>query len=324
MQRPTSINITDPLSGPAPKGKTIDYIQCGVPACEDNGDALEAAAQTLGWTVNRINDGLTAETIKSAWDQAVSNKHDAVITSGTSRALYESELQELAAAKVPVINLTTADDPVDGYAAAYGYGPQWNTQGKILADYMLANANGETVHQASVTVSAYKNLGLIGDGIKAELAAHCADCTTDVLDVPVTSIGSDLPTRIVSYLTTHPEVNWVYLGFKDMAPGLPAALDAAGLSKVKLVTIDQSPIVDSYIANGKSLVMSAGFDVHEMMWRSVDYLARTWTNTSTDQNTDPDGLPLFVFTKDNIPSTTEYFPYVEDFDAQYKALWGVS
>ncbi|MEN3357923.1 MAG: ribose transport system substrate-binding protein, partial [Mycobacteriales bacterium] len=75
---------------------------------------------------------------------------------------------------------------------------------------------------------------------------------------------------------------------------------------------------------GQSLVMSAGFDIHEMMWRAVDYLARTWTGVPTTQNTAVDGLPLWVVTKENLPSGSGYLSYVEGYQAQYKKLWGVS
>ncbi|MEN3361398.1 MAG: ribose transport system substrate-binding protein, partial [Mycobacteriales bacterium] len=291
MQRPSTLNITDPIGKPIPAGRTIAYIQCGSPACVGNGDALDEAAKALGWTVDRINAGLTAESIKAAWGQATSAHPDAVVTSGFSRALFNPELAQLAAAKVPVIDLTTADEPGDGLTAIYGYGPQWATQGQILGDYLLANAGSAPVKALTVTVSAYANLGMIADGLRKEVTGACGDCTVAALDVPVSSIGSDLPSRLTSYLSAHPDINWVYVGFADMVTGLPAALSSAGLGKVKLITIDDTATSQNYMRNGQSLVMSAGFDIHEMMWRAVDYLARTWTGVPTTQNTAVDGLP---------------------------------
>jgi ribose transport system substrate-binding protein len=325
-QRPTSVGITDPVGAPIPKGKSIAYIQCGSPACVVNGDALQQAASVVGWKVNRINAGLTAESIQSAWQQAVSEHPDAVVTSGSPRSLFNPQLAQLAASKTPVINMTTADPPGNGLTAVYGYGPQWTTQGKIIGDYMLVNSGGKPVHELSVTVSAYANLGLIGAEASKEIKAQCGSCSTSTLDVPVTSIGSDLPSRVVSYLSAHPDVNWVYVGFADMMSGLPTALSAAGLGNVKIVTIDRTTASETYVKNGQSLVMSAGFDVSEMMWRSVDYLARLWTGKSTAQDTAVNGLPLWVVTKANQPaanSTTGYYPFVANYVAQYKKLWGV-
>jgi len=320
-QRPITIGITDPIKGTIPSGKTIAFIQCGAPICASLGNDLTAAASQVKWTVKRINAGLSAETIKAAWDQAVSSKPDAVVASGTPRVLFNSELTQLSALKIPVIDMTTADTAGDGITQVFGGPDQYSQQGKNMADYMLVNSGGSTVNALSVTISAYPNITLVGKGLSTEMSAQCPKCTSATLDVPATSIGSDLPTRITSYLSAHPSVNWVYVGFSDMVTGLPAALSSAGLGKVKIVTLSTNPTIATYMKNGQNLVMATGFDVTEMMWRSVDYLARTWTGSSTTQNTDPAALPSWFVTKDNLPSTTDNFPYVADYKAEYEKLW---
>jgi ribose transport system substrate-binding protein len=320
-QRPASIGITDPIKGTIPTGKTIAFIQCGSPICASLGNDLAAAAAQVHWKVDRLNAGLTAETIKAAWDQAVSSKADAVVTSGTPRSLFNSELAQLKAKKIPVIDMTTADGAGNGLSQVYGGPGQYSEQGKYIADYMLVNGGSKPVNELSVTISAYPNITLVASGLSKEMSAQCSGCTTASLDVPASSIGSDLPTRITSYLSAHPSVNWVYVGFSDMVTGLPAALQAAGLSSVKLVTLSTNPTIATYMKNGQNLVMATGFDTTEMMWRSIDYLARTWTGTPTTQNTDPSKLPSWFVTADNLPSTTENFPYVADYQAEYEKLW---
>lgn len=321
-QRPTSLGITDPIKGQIPAGKTVAFIQCGSPICADMGKILASGAAKLNWKVDRINAGLTAETIKAAWGQAVDSKPDAVITSGTPRSLFEPELAKLKAMGTPVIDMTTADSAGNGLTQVYGGPDQYTDQGKNIADYMLANG-GKSVKELSVTISAYPNITDVATGLKKELTSQCSGCSSASLDVPASSIGSDLPSRITSYLSAHPSINWVYVGFSDMVTGLPAALQSAGLGKVKLVTLSTNPTIATYMKNGQNLVMATGFDTTEIMWRSLDYLARVWTNSPTDQNTDPKTLPAWFVTKDNLPSTTENFPYVEDYQEQYEKLWNV-
>src|ERR1700760_4311582 len=41
--RPTSVGVTAPITGSVPAGKTIDLVQCGVPACQEAGDYLQSA-----------------------------------------------------------------------------------------------------------------------------------------------------------------------------------------------------------------------------------------------------------------------------------------
>src|SRR5690349_13682126 len=52
LQRPTSINITAKLNGAPVKGKTIDWLQCSVPACVALTAPLKAATNTVGWKLN--------------------------------------------------------------------------------------------------------------------------------------------------------------------------------------------------------------------------------------------------------------------------------
>jgi ribose transport system substrate-binding protein len=323
LQRPTSINITDKITGSIPKGKTVDWLQCSVPACVALTAPLQAAITAVGWNLKVVNAGVTPETIKAAWDQAVQNKPDAVIASGFSRSLFEPELAQLKSMNIPVLDLTTADSPGNGLTAVFDYGPDYLSSGQRLADYVLAQG-GQNVNALMVTSSAFANLGYVAQGFQKELQAQCSSCTVATLDVPATSIGADLPTRIASYLTAHPNINWAYIGYDDMVLGVPAALQAAGISgKVKFVTIDNEPATQAYMKDGQGLVASDGFPGPEIMWRTVDFLIRYFNHESTDPDT-AHNLPVWLLTGANVPSTTSGFPLVSDYDAQYKALWGVS
>jgi ribose transport system substrate-binding protein len=323
LQRPTSINITAKLNGAPVKNKTIDWLQCSVPACVALTPPLRAATNTVGWKLNVVDAGVTPQTIRAAWDKAVSDKPDAVIASGFSRTLFNTELAKLKAANIPVIDLTTADSPGNGLTAVFDYGPDYLASGQRLADYALAQA-GTDVNALMVTSSAFENLSFVAKGFKDELNKQCPSCAVSSMDVPATSIGKDLPTRVTAYLTAHPKVNWAYIGYDDMVLGLPAAMSAAGLSgKVKLVTIDNEPATQAYMKNKQGLVASDGFPGPEIMWRTVDFLLRDFSKQDTSPST-AHNLPVWLLTGDNVPSTTSSFPLVADYQQQYKALWGMS
>ncbi len=323
LQRPASINITAKLTGAPVTGKTVDWLQCSVPACVALTQPLKEAISAVGWKLNVVDAGVTPETIKNAWDKAVSDKPDAVIASGFSRALFNPELAKLKSMNIPVIDLTTADSPGNGLTAVFDYGPDYLASGKRLADYALAQ-DGTKVNAVTVTSSAFANLGFVAQGFKQELNANCSSCPVASFDVPATSIGKDLPTRITAYFSAHPKVNWAYIGYDDMVLGLPAAMASAGLTgKVKLVTIDNEPATQAYMKNGKDLVASDGFPGPEIMWRTVDFLLRYYAHQPTAPSTEHN-LPVWLLTGHNVPSTTASFPLVADYQAQYKALWGIS
>jgi len=324
LQRPTSIGIEQPLRGGIPRGKTIWWMQCSSPACVALTRPLKAATDAVGWQLRVVNAGLTPESVKAAWDQAVQGDPDAVIGSGFSRALYEPELKALADRGVPVLNMTTADPPENGYAATQNYGPDFLAAGRRLAQYVLARADGDEVHAATITASAFANLGFVARGFSAELMAQCPDCTVDDVVVPATSLGNDLPTRIATYLQAHPDVNWVYVGYADMMVGVPPALASAGVTReqVRFVTLDSLPTTAQYMKDGNYLVAAEGSPKPEMMWRHVDFLLRHFNREPTAPAT-AHTLPTWTLTAETLPSTTDDFPLVEDYERQYEALWGV-
>ena len=323
LERPTSIGLTAKLAGSPVKDKTVDWLQCSVPACVALTPPLKEAIAAVGWKLNVVDAGVTPETVKNAWDKAVQDKPDAVIASGFSRALFNPELAKLKDLNIPVIDLTTADEPGNGLTAVFDYGPDYLASGKRLADYALAQ-DGTNVTAVMVLSSAFANLGFVGQGFKGELNSKCPSCSVDSFEVPATSIGKDLPTRITAYFSAHPKVNWAYIGYDDMVLGVPAAMASAGLTgKVKLVTIDNEPATQAYMKNKQALVASDGFPGPEIMWRSVDFLLRYFAKQDTAPST-AYNLPVWLLTGDNVPSTTSGFPLVEDYQKQYKALWGIS
>ena len=127
--RPTSIGITTPVGAKIPKGKTIDFIQCGVPACVVEGNILAAATKLLDWKLVRINAGTSAQQIADAYQTAVTNKPNAVIGSGFDRSLFAPEIVKLKAMKIPVLEAFVADSTGNGIDVVGG--PKLNAiQGK--------------------------------------------------------------------------------------------------------------------------------------------------------------------------------------------------
>jgi ribose transport system substrate-binding protein len=321
--RPTSIGIDAKVKGVVPTGKTIMYLQCGAPSCKDAGDYLEAATKAVGWTLKRVNAGISAETVKAAWGQAVTEKPDGVVASGFPRVLFEDELAKLKALNIPVVDQIVGDVAGNGLSLVLADPTDQAATGTRLAQYILKQNNGKAFEALAVITSAYTSLSNTNKAFGAAITAACSTCKVDDLDVPVTSLGTDLPSRVTSYLSKHPKVKWVYMGFSDMVTGLPAALKAAGLGDVKVVTYDGNATTQAYLKNNQSLVAMDQYPAPEIMWRSVDFFIRTMLGEDTAVDS-AHTLPVWVIDGAQVPSTTGSFPAVEAFESQYKALWNVT
>lgn len=324
LQRPTSIGVTG-SPGPVPKGKLIAYVACGAPTCLQISSYAAAAAKALGWNYRFINAGSGTDLaqVKEAYDEAIRIHANAVLGSGFPRSIYNSEIAQLKAANVPVIEWATTDQPGNGLTAVMDGTAASAEYGKEMADFILSrNPWTSATSTLYVTISVYPTDGIIGTGLQQELRAKCPACKYAELDVPASSIGEDLPSRVVAYLQAHPSVNNLAFAFNDITLGVPAALRAAGLAgRINTSVVkDTDPTVDSYIASG-GLTAEISDPWQINVWRSFDLLIRLWNGKPITPDTDAATLPQWIVTKANLPSATTNFPPVANYETQFEKLW---
>ena len=324
LVRPTQLQTTTPVGTPVPTGKTIDWIVCGVPECTALTKPLTEAAAALGWTVNPIDGGLTPETVLAAWQLAAQNKPDAVIATGFPSVMFADPLAQLKADGIPVVlgYVTEDADPDTGIIAVIaGGGGTFQDQGKYEADFVLGRA-GENANTLFLGGSTFPGIDAVIEGYQAEYSRLCADCAFDSLDIAADTIGTTLPTNVVAYLTSHPDVNHIVLGIGSMVLGLPDALKTAGLDDVKIIGTAPSATTAQMVADGdiEGLIMLQQGD---SMWQMIDALARHFAGVDVAPSMLPS--PAWAVTQDNVDQLTgDPYVLIEDYQAQYKALWGVS
>ncbi|MET9848936.1 substrate-binding domain-containing protein [Streptomyces ossamyceticus] len=320
-QRPATIPVTEPVGKKIPKGKRIDFILCGVQSCKDLADFFTEAAGELGWKVKQIATQGTPESVQAAYDQALRDKPDAVVASGFPRAVYAKQLARLKAAGIPVVQ-SNADDVVGDGISLLKNGPkEVGVQGEMLASWVVSDSDAEasTVY---FDLPAYTILKPVKDSFAAKYEEWCAGCPLDQVDVPITAVGKDMPDRVVSYLRSHPKVTHVVFSLGLLNVGVPAALKTAGITGKHLVVNVGDAQNYQYIQGGLSDGAMA-LNSHETSWIQVDALARHFTGQSMDVDQRAE-LPNMLVTKENLPSADGDFPIVEDYRAQFKALWGLS
>jgi ribose transport system substrate-binding protein len=194
--------------------------------------------------------------------------------------------------------------------------------GKMLAGKVVADSAGKA-NSLYVNVSAFAILAAVGQTFEQEYKRLCADCGFGKIDIPLTSLGKDAPDRIVSYLRSHPKVNYIVLSESgSLGPGLPAALQAAGLAdKVKIVGQGGNQQVYQDVGAGKITAVTPS-SLYGYDYSMLDALARKWAGVPVEQ-TSPE---FWLMTKDNMPSSIggPAFPIVQDYKAQWAKVWGKS
>lgn len=323
LERPTDLGIDVPVEGPIPTDKEIYFMQCGLPACQDLGDTIEESVDAVGWTFTRIDAGLTPEDTKAAWNQAVINSPDAVITSGSNRAVFADELAILAERGTPVLDMNSGVEASDGIIANH-FGPEeFAAGGERLAQFVLSES-GEDTKAVTFMVSAMDVTVIGTDAFTSTILDNCSSCSAEIVDLPVDALGGDLSSRVVTYLQAHPDVNWVNLAWADMMVGVPDALRASGVGEnVRFVTVGYGAAAMGYLADGDYLAAIDTPSGKEFAWRHVDTLLRLFNDESIEPSI-AHTYPAWTITKETLPDRDVPFPSVVDFAEQYQTLWGVT
>jgi ribose transport system substrate-binding protein len=318
--RPTAITQAKAIDKPIPTGKKITFISCGVEACAVQGPILAEGAKMLGWTVKQVGTDGSPEKVQNAFQAAIRDGANAVIINAADK---DSLAGPIAAAKSKGVEVVTCCSLAQqGKDVLFNTGtPQQNAPiGKILAGKVVADSGGKA-DTLYANVSAFAILAAVGTTFEQEYKKLCADCNFAKIDIPLTSLGKDAPDRIVSYLRSHPKVNYLVLSEAgSLGPGLPAALQAAGLgNKVKILGQGGNQQVYQDVGSGKIVAVTPS-SLYGYDYSMLDALARKWAGVPVQQ-TSPE---FWLMTKDNIPANINgpAFPIVQDYKAQWAKLWG--
>jgi ABC-type sugar transport system substrate-binding protein len=316
--QPTTLPITEKITKPIPTGRHIHFISCGSPECAQEGQIIKQATDALGWTLTVINTSGTPETQKAAFAQVVREKSDAVLYSAINKSTFASELPQLKANGTFVAACCITDAVGNGIDYANEVPEQTAEIGELKAAWIVADSNADA-NIVYVDLPAFSILATSRDRFKSSLPTLCPKCRVDVLEIPVTALGVDVPTRIVAYLRAHPKVKYIAMSTDGITIGLPAALKAAGLNDVKIIGQGATATNLQYIHSGQEGA-SIAFPFYEALWAMVDAVARHEAGVPLA----PSAVPsLWLLTKDTAPTTNKLFPVVQGSEAQFKSLWGV-
>jgi len=320
LQRPETLPSTVPISKPIPKGKTIDWLQCGISDCAILTPPLKAAAASLGWNVKVVDAGLTPESVKNAWDLAVRDHPDAVFASGFPASIFKSELAQLKAMNIPVIDFAVHDKSGNGITAVIQGDNTSYAIGVGLADWVLAK-KGKSANTLLVTSSTFANLPITVNGFKHEYNTLCPSCKVDTLDAPATTFGTTLPGNVVTYLRSHPDVNYIAADEGAMSQGIPQAIKTAGMN-IQMITQYPNQTTAQYLKDGSVLAGIIMPQEIDAMWQMTDAAARYYAGMSTKPAEAPS--PLWFVTPETVSQISPPYSLIPDYPAKYKQLWGVS
>jgi ribose transport system substrate-binding protein len=325
---PTAIVQTEPLKSKPPK-KKVAFIVCSDPSCVALAGFLKDATTALGWDLTTINASPTDP--GSAIQQAIDSGADYIAETGSDSAQFKPQMDELKSKKIPLFMCYATDVPAGEsngiYSDCYDSSAA-KEYGKALMDWVAVDGNGAS-NILAVTLPAFPILGAQVTAAKEALSQDCPGCTFNELDATVSDLtGGAVPQQIVSFLQTHPEINYVYLTYNGLGTGVTKAIEAAGLAdKVKVVGTQAAQPQLQEIIDGKSPAWTA-LPQELSMWTIADQMARLANGEWSADNERTSAVPPFyLVTTPEMAKELVDLAYgwrgPEGFQDAFKKLWGV-
>jgi ribose transport system substrate-binding protein len=316
-KRPTEITVKTPIGKTIPSGKKLAFISCGTSQCQLQGKIIQEAGSHLGWTSKTLATDGSPTQIQEAFQTALRDGVDAVIINATTRAAVAKQMKAAQAKGVAFLGCCSTEKVGPDYLYNTSTPEQNDEIGKYLAADIAVSSGGKA-NTVYVDIPAFTILASLGTSLQQNYDKYCSGCKYAKIDVSLPRLA-DGPNIIVSYLRSHPDVTHVALSVTDaLGTGLPAALKAAGLTKVKIVGQGGDPTAFQGIAQGQIEAL-VPFDYYDVDYQMVDALARHWAGVDVEQT----APPHWLLTKDSLPSDyTKLFPAVEDYQQQFLKLWG--
>lgn len=317
---PTSITVTTPIGKPIPEGKSVDFINCGIPTCAAVGNSIEAAAKVLGWSYKSITGSTEPAGAQAAFNTAIQEKPSAVTYTGIARAEINQQLSKLAEMKIPVSTCCTTDAVGNGITNIVRQAASSETSGKVASAFIIANSKGKA-NTLYVDLPVFPIYVPYRKSFESHYKSFCPSCGLSVLDESATAIGKNAPQQIASYLAAHPSINYVFVVNDGLSIGLPQAMKAAGVNNVKFVGSDSTSANFPAVASGQELATIPA-STAVFGWYQVDVLARYFAGVPQVNESETE---VQLWTAENIPKTgLNEVALNPNYQEQFKKLWGKS
>jgi ABC-type sugar transport system substrate-binding protein len=332
---PTSTNITEPLPARPEEGVNVYWAECSFPVCNTIGDGIQAAADLLGWNLDRVpyNPG-NPEEVGSVHLQGIQTGADVLMTSGRPRSEWEEAANLAMERGVPIIDSYTRNPVLqaeNGIWSCFGCEADSELVMQLITNWVIQDSGGDATILYS-TIPDFPIVAFRDSVVEATVAENCPGCNLVKVEHSIQNLlEGAIPGNLIAQIQENSDAENLYVlfAFGDQAFGFVAALEEVGLlDSVKITGHD--PIIES-LNNLDAGIEAAwtGNPVFQVGFNFIDCYARIAQDVECDPST---VLPTQVLTpgSEGLALALAFqaesgvnAPYVgdPDFIAKFTELW---
>jgi ABC-type sugar transport system substrate-binding protein len=313
----------------APSDVKVAVVTCSsiLSGCVSPATGVEQAVSALGWEARVFDGGGTPDVQNSQMLNAVAWGADVILNIAISPNSVQDGLRAAEAAGVLVASGSNGIDtpnPVpeetEGKLTyAFDVGPDYAALGVKAADWII----GDSLGQANVAMysdKTFPSVLAVDVGLIAGFEG-CEGCTLQPIQyITGDQVAQGLPQQIVSYLRSNPDVGYVFLPYDPSAAAIVPAIEQAGLTDVKVVSVLGSQENLGFVREGRVQAADAAYDNLYMAYALLDQTARHLSGAALSEPAG-EGLPYVVLDKTNVPESGSDWHASFDYAEHFEELW---
>jgi ribose transport system substrate-binding protein len=318
--QPSAFPVDEPLKQ-IPTGKSVVDVECGTPYCALIGELLKEPTDALQMSLSLIKAGASASAVGAAFDSALAQNPDALITGGINIELFQNQLKELQAKEIPIASIGLVGNEEYGLIPSVDSELEFERDGMLMANYVIAEYGPES-NIVWYDVPELPFSAIEEAAFNETIAENCPGCSVRKAEIGVETIGNTAPGTVVSDLQANPDTDVAVFSIDEAQTGLPAALAAAGIS-IKTMGLAPTPTNLQYLKEGKETAALAQ-DTPVQAWTAVDEVARLTTGQKLTADEEKGLGDIQFLTKEDITfDTSKGWTGYPDFAQRFEKLWGV-
>lgn len=311
------------------EGKTIFNIPISseIPFVATIDKGMQEIAQKAGVNFTQFpNQGQPSQWVAGI-NQAIAQQADLIILQAAPNPdLLQPQLKAAEDAGIPVLLAHLLPEGSELPAGVDALMPvPFHEAARAEVDYAVMESGADT----NVLIITSSEV-LPSDGIVAvmqeELKARCPDCTSKVVNVPITDWATKIQGEVQSALVADPTINWVLPIYDSMSQfAVPGIVAAGKKGDVRISTFNGTPFVMQMIQDDDVVAMDIGENLNWISYANMDQAFRLLAG---DPPLETENLPLRVFDDTNVGEAgtppKENEGYGDAYITGYEELWGLS
>jgi ribose transport system substrate-binding protein len=315
---PATIGIATPLKAKPAPGKTFVWMQCDQPQCVQVTGYLHTALAAVGWNLKILNFQVAnPASLVTGLKQALQYHPVAVSFIGTPYALWSNVVPQYTTAKVALIPMYDGTVPLSSAVPA-GVEPSSRSEleGKIDANWLTAESGG-TGKALLVDIAGLGASTDFTEGFNAAVSSTCPGCSLTTVQVSLSDVvAGKLAGTVVSALQRNPSIKYVISAVQPESATVPAALESAGITGIKLIGAAGGKQEIAGVNSGQ-LAMVTPTAINYGSWSVVDAALRYAEGAPAVSEV----APLMVITASSHVPASDTFAYPNDWEQQFEKLW---